>query len=632
MVRKLIVGRNNGYYIRKRGGQVFSPNDLSDLLQFVNSLSYSTSTFAFYPYLVSSKTGESVAQPRAGRAYLFDGVDDRATAATPILTGTGDFTVCGWIKFTSGAHIAGNLTGANLGGIQIYMSSSKITMWIGAAVQGTTILSTGVWYHYAIVRSSGNITFYLNGAADGTATAAGNITGNSNWSIGGRTDNLGWFSGSMYDHRVYNVAKNASEVAAIYNEYLTPNTVDTTGALGIWPCQEEAGTTSYDVGSASPKNMTITNATVPTPFHTTDTGVKWSFPNQKGYTLSGSTIIPASLINANQDAAGGALQNVGPILLPTTTEVPCMTGDGTVYADFGGAFVPKSGDFELSLWAYVPSTATIAYTVILGQVDGGPWAQGFAIFYETGVWKVFYGIYTVHVTTITGLTLDAWNYIKIRKVGTTLFASSNNGTESSVACAASINSLDNTKLGYSNGGQWFPGRTCDLQILQSGATTYFPVQDGPGAGNTNRNIAWVKSDGTGAVITNAIIGGTVATLWANRCPYAKDWSVQYGGGIASGAFVAGRIGAGTDAAGNAKTLVAGKIGNPYSRINFNVFGAPSLNNINAETAYAITTARQSVAPNDTKFRRTKTDGDDRFFSTISSLTGSNLTNANAYVA
>jgi hypothetical protein len=109
--------------------------------------------------------------------------------------------------------------------------------------------------------------------------------------------------------------------------------------------------------------------------------------------------------------------------------------------------------------------------------------------------------------------------------------------------------------------------------------------------------------------------------------------VNYGGRIAAnGAFIPGNITGNLAADGNAKTLSAGKFGNPFSRINFNPFTAAELNGLGLATAYAVTNARQSVAPVDTKFRRTKADGDDRFFTANPALTGADKTKAEAYVS
>jgi len=140
------------------------------------------------------------------------------------------------------------------------------------------------------------------------------------------------------------------------------------------------------------------------------------------------------------------------------------------------------------------------------------------------------------------------------------------------------------------------------------------------------------------------VGGTVATINEVLNPYAKDDVLDRGGTIAAGIAVYKNNTLDVD--GNALTHAAGQWpgGNltRNNRLNFNPFSAAGQNGLGSETAYAAGTARESVAPNSTKFRRTNstTDVDDRFFTAIAgrvgytptALSGSDLTSAQAYVA
>ncbi len=53
-------------------------------------------------------------------------------------------------------------------------------------------------------------------------------------------------------------------------------------------------------------------------------------------------------------------------------------------------------------------------------------------------------------------------------------------------------------------------------MLAGGVTTTFPLDDGPGPSNTNRNLRWFNSLGVSGSIVNAVVGGVVANQWANR--------------------------------------------------------------------------------------------------------------------
>lgn len=179
------------------------------------------------------------------------------------------------------------------------------------------------------------------------------------------------------------------------------------------------------------------------------------------------------------------------------------------------------------------------------------------------------------------------------------------------------------------------GRIAGLSITTGGVTKY-PLFDqcGPGSSNTNRDFYIMGSDGSATLVSGGIVNGTIANIYANRCPYVKDWAIQYGGGIAAnGSFIPGRIGSANDAAGNAKTLTAGKHGNPYSRLVPNYWSAPELVNIGypSSVRLAPSTTVQATSPADTKFARIKAAGSDRYFATLAALTGSNKTNAQNYV-
>jgi len=80
-------------------------------------------------------------------------------------------------------------------------------------------------------------------------------------------------------------------------------------------------------------------------------------------------------------------------------------------------------------------------------------------------------------------------------------------------------------------------------------------------------------------------------------------------------------------------LVAGKHGNPYSRLVPNVWNMPSLvirgvdstdKLVPSATYESLTTAT------DDAFNRIRSDGSDRYFVTPTTLTGDDLTNADAY--
>jgi len=94
-------------------------------------------------------------------------------------------------------------------------------------------ISTGQWYHLAIVIPSGSMgstqdrdewLIYINGSAySGTYTRSGNqnttlaYNGNSSLGVWRRASNVNFFDGEMNNYAVFSTALNATNIAAIYN-------------------------------------------------------------------------------------------------------------------------------------------------------------------------------------------------------------------------------------------------------------------------------------------------------------------------------------------------------------------------------------------------------------------------------
>jgi hypothetical protein len=101
------------------------------------------------------------------KAVLFDNAADKLYTAgdSGFVLGTGDFTIEGWYKFdnttnyqflfdqrteSDNGHYACIFKHDNNHDLRVYIDSST-------QIQSSTIISAGVWYHVALVRSSGTI-------------------------------------------------------------------------------------------------------------------------------------------------------------------------------------------------------------------------------------------------------------------------------------------------------------------------------------------------------------------------------------------------------------------------------------------------------------------------------------------
>jgi hypothetical protein len=128
----------------------------------------------------------------------FDGTTDYVVQPTSenYGYGTGDFTIEFWLYLnavTGSKTIVSNLTSSSSTNPHLYMSTSSIRYYTVNAdrITGGT-LSTGQWYHIALVRASGSTRLYIDGTQSGsTYTDANNYGATAPLGIG-----TYWSSGS----------------------------------------------------------------------------------------------------------------------------------------------------------------------------------------------------------------------------------------------------------------------------------------------------------------------------------------------------------------------------------------------------------------------------------------------------
>jgi hypothetical protein len=113
----------------------------------------------------------------------FDGTGDYCVQPTSenYGYGTGNFTIEFWLYLnavTGNKTIVSNLTSVSSTNPHLYMSTSSIRYYTANAdrITGGT-LSTGQWYHIALVRGSGSTKLYINGAQSGSTYTDANDYG-----------------------------------------------------------------------------------------------------------------------------------------------------------------------------------------------------------------------------------------------------------------------------------------------------------------------------------------------------------------------------------------------------------------------------------------------------------------------
>lgn len=323
--------------------------------------------------------------------------------------------------------------------------------------------------------------------------------------------------------------------------------------------------------------------------------------------------------------------------LHAPVKTPCLRNTVTSgYTVSIGTF-QLDANFEISfLVKYEGSDATGVGPMLIGggaSTGGSDYRSYLWYRPSTGIWYLTVDGEVTKLTTSANSVLEdnKWHFVQAKRTGTTYQILVDGVSIGSATATVSRMTIRNAMQTYSSQYS-LHGMMADLKINNAGLITTFPFQDGEGDG-TNLNIAWHRSDGTSGVISNALVGGTASDWWSAKCPgYAKDWCAEYGGKIGSnGAFILGNQADGNCADGTAKTLAAGKWGNPFSSFSLNP------NWTDALKARAIPSEfkpgqqlNDQVYPFNSAFCRVSADGTDRMLIYSDAKTGSVLNNLRSY--
>ena len=199
---------------------------------------------------VSGNGGLRISSPATNKGAVIDLGDD-------MISGTGNFGVSLWIKprgnLSSFRSFISNYNtdGSNTGGFEYYLNNSNnVTKYYhsGGSVNGSVSLTTNVWSHLALIRTSGTVAIYVNGVLDNSGSSSSSIAG-SNMQLGGQSTTSECFDGDISEVSIWNRALTAAEITSlstIRNETIFDET--DTGKSYIW----NATTETYDhVGDSS---------------------------------------------------------------------------------------------------------------------------------------------------------------------------------------------------------------------------------------------------------------------------------------------------------------------------------------------------------------------------------------------
>jgi hypothetical protein len=148
----------------------------------------------------------------------FTGADD-SNLTIPSMSIPTTSSISFWIRLpsTPSGVVYQTLFTNGLGSTGIYYkgtSTKKINFYYTTGDHfSTAALSNATWYYYVIVNNLGAVTFYRNGAADGTAASAISFP----FSKMGADNSSENFTGLIDEVAIWNKALTAAQVSALYN-------------------------------------------------------------------------------------------------------------------------------------------------------------------------------------------------------------------------------------------------------------------------------------------------------------------------------------------------------------------------------------------------------------------------------
>src|SRR5262249_49640995 len=159
-----------------------------------------------------------------GSALVFDGVNDRVTAANVALGAA--FTMMAWVYNPSNTAFETILTvGSNR---DLYLRNGVITFYDGSTDRSFgNAISRKRWHHVAVVSDGSSLRVYLDGAPSGTsqAVAYDAVTGVLQvgaWIMG--SSSADFFGGRIDEVRVYSRALTQAEIQSDMNTPIAPKT------------------------------------------------------------------------------------------------------------------------------------------------------------------------------------------------------------------------------------------------------------------------------------------------------------------------------------------------------------------------------------------------------------------------
>jgi hypothetical protein len=158
----------------------------------------------------------------------FDGNDDYATLTSTPTTGTGSFSIFGWVKTSSTGTrkqiLAYGSDSSNNGEWVFINTSNQVESDLStvAGPNSAVTVTDGNWHFVGVVNNTNTFQIYVDGKASGNSSSMSPNIGTGNTPVigSGMGGNAGgWrFNGQIDDLRVYNYALTASQIKQVMNQ------------------------------------------------------------------------------------------------------------------------------------------------------------------------------------------------------------------------------------------------------------------------------------------------------------------------------------------------------------------------------------------------------------------------------
>ena len=404
--------------------------------------------------------------------------------------GKDDFTIEMWVnpKSAVGYQCIFLISGANP---YVYLgintgSTGTPFLWSDSAIiVGSTNFTLNTWQHFALVRSSGTCTMYLNGISIGSSSALSGFMITGQLTIGATSGPIQYFTGDISNVRVVGGT-------ALYTSSFSPPREKLQAIAGtkLLTCQ------SSSIFDNSPNALSITNV--------------------NGVTVSGAPVFPQapsqlddySLNNSNYavrlngSSQWITLPNSSAFDFGTSTDftIEAWINPSTLAAGGGG-----NSDGSSILSCYPASGTITGWTFTMGTTG----YIGMTV-YASGTQQTFY-------SSTNPVVINTWNHVAFTRSGSTCYIFVNGVllTSSSSSITQAINSGGNTiKIGTLQIGTYydnFTGYISNIRVVKGTAvyTSSFTPATSPLTAIPNTSLLACQSP---TIIDNSLYTNTLTNV------------------------------------------------------------------------------------------------------------------------